>query len=106
MKVLDAKAPAIPADREPSSPAAARRCSVRLSEVTPKRSSQLVTASTQAVMAPPGRSSSLTVCASAMARVTKSRTKPATAPTMITAEASTVVSAASSGRPVRRARPS
>ncbi len=76
--------------------------SVRLSAETPTCPSHPVTASTHAVSAPPGRSSSRTVFASATARVTKSDTKPARAPTMTTAEASTVMSEARSGRPVRR----
>ena len=104
MKVPDAREPAMPADRDATSPAPASRRAVRLAAEMPKRSSHPVTASTHAVSAPPGRSSSRTVFASPTARVTKSDTKPARAPTMTTAEAITVVSDATKGRPVRRAR--
>ena len=71
---------------------AARRRSVRLSEDTPKRPSHFVHRIHPGGDGPAGRSSSLMVCATRWP-ADEEPYETCTAPTMINAEASTVVSA-------------
>src|ERR1035441_7216564 len=101
-KAPDASAPAIVAEPEAISPAAASRRAVTLDAEMPNRPSQPVTVSTQVLSSPPVCSCSRTVLASSTTPVTKRVTKALKAPTMITVEVTMVMSDAATGRSLRR----